>query len=62
VNRSKEAIQNELVASLYKEDLFEDLLEESSLVAQRRDACKSLIAVLKKANEILNEVRDYQIG
>jgi hypothetical protein len=62
VNRSKEAIQNELVASLYKEDLFEELLEESSLVAQRRDACKSLIAVLKKANEILNEVRDYQIG
>jgi dynamin 1-like protein len=62
VNRSKEMMQNELVAELYKEDLFDDLLEESSLIAQRRDETKKLMDILKKAHEILNEVRDFQVN
>jgi len=62
VNHSKESIQNELVAALYKEELFDELLEESSIAAQRREECKNLAIVLKKAHDILNEVRDYQIN
>jgi dynamin 1-like protein len=61
VNKSKETIQNELVACLYKEELFPELLTESSVVAQRRDTCKGMIDMLKRAHEILNEVRDHQI-
>ena len=62
VNRSKENIQNDLVASLYKEDLFDELLEESSVIAQKRDGTKHLMNVLRKAHEILNEVRDFQVS
>jgi len=61
VNKSKDCIQNELVSCLYKEELFDELLQESSVVAQRRESCKSMIDILRRAHEILNEVRDYQI-
>lgn len=61
VNKSKEDIQNELVASLYKENLFDHLLQESQVVAQRRDVCKIMMDSLRKAHDILNEVRDYQV-
>lgn len=62
VNASKEHIQNELVANLYKEELFDHLLEESSVIAQRRESCKNMMDVLRKAHDILNEVRDWQIN
>jgi len=52
VNSSKEHIQNELVACLYKEELFEHLLEESSVIAQRRSQCKLMIDTLRKAHDI----------
>jgi len=61
VNKSKEMMQNELVSSLYREDLFEELLQESSLVQQRREQCKSMMDILRKAHEILNEVREFQV-
>jgi len=61
VNKSKETIQNELVACLYREELFDDLLSESSQIAQKRESCQTMISILRKAHEILNEVRDYQI-
>jgi len=59
VNASKDAIQNELVSQLYREDLFDSLLEESSSIASKRNAAKSLLDMLRKCHEILNEVRDY---
>jgi len=62
VNKSKETIQNELVAALYKEDLFDELLQESPIIAQKRQACKSMIETLRKAHDILNEVRDFQVN
>ncbi|PRP81066.1 hypothetical protein PROFUN_11144 [Planoprotostelium fungivorum] len=61
VNRSKDMMQNELVSSLYKEEKFEDLLQESSVVQQRREQCRSMMDILKKAHEILNEVREFQV-
>jgi dynamin 1-like protein len=59
VNASKENIQNELVRSLYREDLLAELLEESPEIAQRRKHCRAMLDVLKRASDILNEVRDY---
>jgi len=37
VNESKNKVQNELVAKLYREDLFAELLEESPQIASRRE-------------------------
>lgn len=62
VNESKNRVQNELVASLYKEQLFSELLEEGPNVAARRQACEKMLAVLKRAHQILNEVRDMELG
>ena len=61
VNESKDKVQNELVAALYKEDLFDELLEEGPQVAARRQQCKQLLDVLKRAHKILNEVRDFNV-
>jgi dynamin 1-like protein len=58
VNRSKQTIQNELVRALYKEDMFDELLQENSEVAARRKACVDMIKVLEKAQSIINEVRE----
>ena len=61
VNNSKDSMQNELVAALYREDQFDALLEESPQIAQRRAQCKQLLETLRRANSILNEVRDFTI-
>ncbi len=61
VNDSKNKVQNELVAALYKENLFSELLEEGPQVAARRQACSTLLDVLKRAHTILNEVRDFDL-
>ncbi|KAK5583258.1 hypothetical protein RB653_004849 [Dictyostelium firmibasis] len=60
VNQSKEHIQNELVAALYKEELFDELLEESPQISSKRKSCKAMIEILRKANEIINEIRDFR--
>jgi len=59
VNASKEKIHNELVCSLYKEELFDELLEENASISARRKSCKAMIEILRKAHDIINEVRDF---
>jgi replication fork clamp-binding protein CrfC len=61
VNQSKQNAQNELVSKLYKEDLLDELLEESPTVASRRKACTAIVDTLRRANKILNDVRDFSI-
>jgi len=62
VNASKDRIQNELVKSLYKEDMFSSLLEESDDIAQRREQLRENIEVLSAAQRILNEIVDFKIN
>ena len=57
VNKSKANMQSELVGALYKENLIEKLLQENEEIAQKRKAAKDMLKVLRKANDILNEVR-----
>ncbi|KAI9489633.1 dynamin-A [Zychaea mexicana] len=54
VNHSRESVQNRLVASLYKEELFKDLLQEDEGVAADREKCKTMLEVYKQAFEIVN--------
>jgi len=62
VNSSKENIQNELVSALYKEELFDELLEENASVSARRKSCQAMIEILRKAHDIINEVRDFSVN
>lgn len=59
VNSSKESIQNELVKSLYKDELLDELLEENPLIASKRKACKEMLDALNQANDVLMEVREF---
>jgi replication fork clamp-binding protein CrfC len=61
VNKSKQDLQSELVRSLYKEELFEDLLKENEEVANKRKATQKMLKVLQAAQEIVNEVRDMKL-
>lgn len=55
VNYSRETVQNRLVAALYKEDLFTDLLQEDDNLAAERAKCKAMLDVFKNAFSIINE-------
>lgn len=54
----EEALSDRLVSELYREELFEDLLQEDPKVAQDRLQCRQILDVLRKAADIVNEVRD----
>ncbi|CAO3631712.1 unnamed protein product [Cunninghamella echinulata] len=56
VNNSREAVQNRLVTSLYKRELFDELLQEDEAMATERAKCKQLLDVYKQAFEIVNSV------
>jgi dynamin 1-like protein len=53
---TKDELQRELLAELYKPEAFEDALKESEFVVQRRQECKKMIGALKKADEIISTV------
>jgi hypothetical protein len=38
--------------------MFEDLLSEQDDVVERRRRCADMLSVLRRASEIVNEVRD----
>jgi len=59
VNTSKSNMQNQLVEHLYKEDQFEELLEENPEIAMRRKRCQEMLDALLKANRVLMELRDF---
>ncbi|KAG0332626.1 Dynamin- GTPase protein [Podila humilis] len=55
VNHSRESVQNRLVATLYKEELFSDLLQEDDSLSAERAKCKAMLDVFKNAFSIINE-------
>ena len=61
VLKTKMSLQNELIQNLYKEDQFDNLLVERGNIPQRRDQCRDDLSQLRKAAEILNEVKDYSL-
>jgi dynamin 1-like protein len=56
VNHSRESVQNRLVTSLYKRELFDELLQEDEVMAMERSKCKQLLDVYKQAFDIVNTV------
>jgi len=59
VNHSKQDIQSELVKTLYKENLFQSLLKEADDISQKRNACVDLLRIMRRALDIVNNVRDF---
>ncbi|CDK25695.1 unnamed protein product [Kuraishia capsulata CBS 1993] len=56
VNYSKESVQNCLVAKLYKDSLFDELLYEDESLAQEREKCKTLLETYRDAAAVISEV------
>ncbi|KAK9451419.1 Dynamin central region-domain-containing protein [Limtongia smithiae] len=56
VNFCKESIQNRLVSELYKEALFDELLQEDVALAQERQKCEKMLQTYTEAARIINEV------
>ncbi|KAK9455827.1 Dynamin central region-domain-containing protein [Dipodascopsis uninucleata] len=56
VNFSKETIQNRLVSELYREALFDELLQEDAALAQERVKCEKMLRTYTEAARIINEV------
>ncbi|GAA5943536.1 dynamin-related GTPase DNM1 [Sporobolomyces koalae] len=56
VNFSRESVQNRLVASLYKDSLFGELLYEDEALTAERTRIKGLLKAYKEAFQTLSEV------
>jgi len=56
VNHTSQHVQNRLVSSLYKPDLFKGLLNEDETIVAERTRVKSLLDAYKEAFKTLSEV------
>ena len=61
VNQTKTGFQNELVAELYREGEFEQMLCEAPETVRRRKECADVVRALEKAVDVLGELRDTRI-
>uniref|UniRef100_A0A3B4GEX5 Dynamin-1-like protein n=1 Tax=Pundamilia nyererei TaxID=303518 RepID=A0A3B4GEX5_9CICH len=61
VNYVKENLQSELVGQLYKQPLLQELLIESQDTAQQRTEVAQMLEALKKANNIISEIRETHL-
>ncbi|XP_051758219.1 dynamin-1-like protein isoform X2 [Ctenopharyngodon idella] len=61
VNFVKEHLQSELVGQLYKQPLLQELLIESQETAQQRTEVAQMLEALKKANNIISEIRETHL-
>lgn len=60
VNHVTEMLGTRLVTELYKEELFEELLEEDEGVIRQRARCKTALEAYRQAANVLSEVRDAE--
>jgi len=59
INTVKDAVQRECIARLYKEELFDTLLQEASDIQGRRRRCQERLKALYRAVEALEQAREY---
>ncbi|KAJ9467322.1 hypothetical protein DIPPA_70197 [Diplonema papillatum] len=62
VDKLRDNLYTSLVEEFYKNELFDQLLEEGDDVARRRKASREMLSCLKEANEALAKARDYRIS
>ncbi|VDP10746.1 unnamed protein product [Soboliphyme baturini] len=61
VNFVRDNLQSELVRQLYRHEMLEELLVESGQVALRRKEAAEMLQALKKASQIISEVREVHM-
>jgi len=61
ITNAKKKVQEDLVAQLYKEDLFAKLLEEDPTVAAKRITAAANLDTLRKAKKVLQEVEIVEL-
>ncbi|KAJ7517112.1 hypothetical protein O6H91_21G011000 [Diphasiastrum complanatum] len=62
VNHSKRELHNVFIGKLYRENLFEEMLQEREEIAAKRKRCKEILRVLQQAAWTLEELPvDYQV-
>jgi dynamin 1-like protein len=49
-------LQTRLVADLYREDMFNELLYEDDNLKQEREKCEKMLTVYKEAARVIAEV------
>ncbi|KAI7873712.1 Dynamin central region-domain-containing protein [Mucor mucedo] len=55
VNFTRETVQNRLVSSLYREELFDQLLKEDPAIASERERCKAMLDIYKNVFTLISE-------
>jgi len=58
IQRTAENLHSHLLQSLYSEENFDKLLEESPEIVEKRRIAKQNLEVLERASRILSEIRD----
>lgn len=53
---AREEMQRGLLAELYRDEILQDLLQESPETVSRRRECHKMIEALQKADEIVSTV------
>ncbi|KAI5070335.1 hypothetical protein GOP47_0014678 [Adiantum capillus-veneris] len=62
VNHAKRELHNVFIRKLYRENLFEEMLQEREEVAVKRKRCKEVLRVLQQAAYTLEELPlDYEV-
>jgi len=61
VNYVKDNLQSELVSTLYKAEQIENLLSESEHIGQRRKEAAEMLDALRKASQIISEIRETHV-
>jgi len=56
VNIAKDTMHQHMMVELYREDLYDELLEEDPELDAQRRRCRSMVTVLNKAVDVLNRV------
>ncbi|KAH7284156.1 hypothetical protein KP509_34G041800 [Ceratopteris richardii] len=63
VNHSKRELHNIFIRKLYRESLFEEMLQEKEEIAVKRKRCKEVLRVLQQASYTLEELPlDYDVS
>lgn len=56
VNNTSQEVQNRLVSTLYKPNMFSELLHEDETLVAERERVKSLLDAYREAFKVLSEV------
>jgi len=60
VNAVRSNIQNELVAEIYRENEFSEMLQEADDAVRRRKDCQEMVVALERASKVLDELRSMR--